>query len=160
MKRWRHLVGIMNTFPFLQSMESADGQLRIAERRMAAEAGCPSRQRPSQRTHRYGERSLMDLSIFSWPVMLRLQVHRFRSDEPTCPRRTLAGLLAPAAKEWASRTERQRGSLTSGANPGQLSASAMACSVVRCTPFAHSSSKATSPSRARSLDKQPHFLSG
>ena len=31
----------------------------------------------------------------------------------------------------------------------QLSASAIACSVVRCAPFAHSNSNTTSPSRAR-----------
>lgn len=86
-----------------------EGKLLIISGRCeTASACCPSCQQPSGRVHSYRTRILQDLPSLGLPVILRLQVRRFRCPQPDCARRTFTEPLTPLAQRWAHRTDRLR----------------------------------------------------
>jgi len=69
-------------------------------------APCPSCAIVSGRVHSRYQRTLRDLPCQGQPVMLCVQVRRFRCLNPACIRQTFAEPLADAARPFAQRTER------------------------------------------------------
>jgi transposase len=68
---------------------------------------CLACEQPTRRIHSYRSRTLQDLPSLGLPVILRLQIRRFRCGQPGCPRRTFTESLAPQAH----RTDRLRAGL-------------------------------------------------
>jgi transposase len=67
---------------------------------------CPACTQPSARVHSRYWRRLHDLPVADRPVHVRLRVHRFWCDRPTCPMRTFAERLPDLAPRRARRTPR------------------------------------------------------
>ena len=66
---------------------------------------CPDCAFESRSVHSTYERKLRDLPILGRPVVVLVQVRRFRCKNPRCPRKTFAESLGLFARPHAQRTE-------------------------------------------------------
>ena len=71
-------------------------------------AECPLCGGPSHRIHGYYTRTLAHLPWCGTPVRLRVRVHKFFCDEPSCERRIFAERLDEVSRVHARATDRQR----------------------------------------------------
>jgi len=89
-------------------------RLEISERGWGVEASgdssavCPSCGTKSRSRHSRYRRKLQDLSVQGSPVMLHLQVGRWRCGNDRCPRKIFTERIPELAVPWARRTERLR----------------------------------------------------
>jgi len=74
-------------------------------------AWCPCCERPSRRVHGHYTRTLADLPWSGTPVRLRVRVHKFFCEEPSCERKIFAERLEEVARPFARGTERRREAL-------------------------------------------------
>lgn len=70
------------------------------------EAKCPLCEQLNHRTHSSYERTLRDLNWAEAAVTLKLKVHKFFCDNPSCKRRIFTERLPKLVVPWARRTER------------------------------------------------------
>jgi transposase len=100
-----------------------DGLIHLVVARRARSARCPGCQRRSAHLHSRYTRQLADLPLGGLPVILHLQVRRFRCTNDHCPRQTFAEQLPTVAAPYARRTNVLRVALEQvgllvGARPG------------------------------------------
>ena len=110
--------------------------LRLSLTRRSAR--CPLCSRPSRRVHSRYQRTLADLPVGSRPVVLRVQVRRFRCANSTCPRAIFAERLPRVGPVRARRTPGQRQAVEEigfalGGAPGARLASSLGLPVSRAT---------------------------
>jgi transposase len=74
-------------------------------------AQCPCCGQASRRIHGCYTRTLADLPWCGTPVCLRVRVHKFFCDKPTCQRKIFAERLGDVARVYARSTDRQREAL-------------------------------------------------
>jgi transposase len=74
-------------------------------------ACCPLCEEPSARVHSRYSRTLQDLPWGPLRVQLRIRVHRFFCQNPTCPRKITSSPLSGFAQRSAQRTTRLREAL-------------------------------------------------
>jgi len=84
----------------------APERVTIVTQPQSAMVTCPDCGTTSCRVHSYYERLLGDLPWQSRPVLLRVQVRRFRCLDPSCSRQTFAERLPGVASTAGRRTER------------------------------------------------------
>lgn len=107
----------------IQQASLTDGLIHLVVQRRGRSARCPSCQRRSTHLHSRYTRHLADLPIGGLPVIIHLQVRRFRCTNRRCPRKTFAEQLPSLAAPHARRTEGLRAALEHlglvvGARPG------------------------------------------
>ena len=73
-----------------------------------SEACCPLCGQSSARVHSHYTRTLQDLPWAAFQVRLRVQVHRFFCENPTCPRKIFTEPLTALAERYARRTNQLR----------------------------------------------------
>jgi transposase len=101
----------LDLFPHLHIVDQIDPgfrRLTLRARRITASASCPECRITSGRVHGHYWRSLSDLPSFGRPVVLLVQVRRFRCINKRCPRRTFGEGLSGIARPRARHTERLR----------------------------------------------------
>jgi len=107
----------------IQRASLVDGLIHLVVQRHGRSARCPDCQRRSAHLHSRYTRQLADLPIGGLPVIIHLQVRRFRCPNQHCPRRTFAEQVPTLAAPYARRTEVLRAALEQvglvvGARPG------------------------------------------
>jgi transposase len=107
----------------IQHATLVDGLIHLVVQRRARTCRCPDCQRWSAHLHSRYTRHLADLPISGVPVVVHLQVRRFRCSNPHCPRATFAEQVPNLAAPYARRTEAlrialERLGLVVGARPG------------------------------------------
>jgi transposase len=101
----------LDLFPQLRIVDRIDPgfrRLTLRAQRITASASCPDCRITSGRVHGHYWRSLSDLPSFGRPVVLLVQVRRFRCINKRCPRRTFGEGLSGIARPRARHTERLR----------------------------------------------------
>jgi transposase len=100
--------------PDLQLEEiTREGQtLLLTVRSSRHTAACPDCAQESVKVHSRYPRTLADVSLMDYAVMLRVQVRRFFCSNPACARKTFAEPFADLAVAHARRTNRQASRLS------------------------------------------------
>jgi transposase len=100
-----------------------EGVIHLVVRRRGRSARCPRCHRRSDHLHSRYSRGLADLPIGGLPVIVHLQVRRFRCTNQHCSRRTFVEQVPTLAAPYARRTDGLRAALEQvglavGARPG------------------------------------------
>jgi len=116
-----HSLGLFDGLHVIDQIDRSNHRITLCARLSGTAASCPGCRAESQRVHGHYWRCLGDLPCC--PVILRVQVRRFRCVNDTCPRRTFGETLPDIARCRARHTDRLRSShraiaLTLGGNPG------------------------------------------
>lgn len=88
------------------SVVATETGTQITIRLESGGGSCPDCAFESRSVHSTYERKLRDLPILGRPVVVLVQVRRFRCKNPRCPRKTFAESLGLFARPHAQRTER------------------------------------------------------
>jgi transposase len=118
-----HSLGLFDGLHAIDQIARSNHRITLCARLSGTAASCPGCRAESQRVHGHYWRCLGDLPCFGRPVILRVQVRRFRCVNDACPRRTFGETLPDIARCRARHTDRLRSShhaiaLTLGGNPG------------------------------------------
>ena len=118
-----HSLGLFDGLHIIDQIDPSNHRITLCTRLSGTTASCPGCRTESQRVHGHYWRCLGDLPCFGRPVILRVQVRRFRCVNDACPRRTFGEPLPRIARCRARHTERLRSShhaiaLALGGNPG------------------------------------------
>src|SRR5437660_279169 len=90
-----------------------EGQILFLTVRSSKKAlACPDCAQESMKVHSRYPRTLADVSLMDYAVVLRVQVHRFFSSNAACARTTFAEPFADLAVAHARRTTRQASRLS------------------------------------------------
>ena len=90
-----------------------EGQtLFLTVRSSQSMAACPDCAQESVKIHSWYTRTLADVSLMEYAVVLRVQVRRFFCSNPACARKTFAEPFADLAVAQARRTSRQASRLS------------------------------------------------
>lgn len=87
-------------------VEVGDSGFRIHAKTTETHANCVSCNRPSDRVHSRYTRRLRDVALASKPVVLHLQVRRFKCDNEECPRRIFSESIDEVALRFQRSTKR------------------------------------------------------
>jgi transposase len=118
-----HSLGLFEGLHVIDQIDQTNPRITLCARLSGTTASCPGCRTESRRVHGHYWRCLGDLPCFGRPVVLRVQVRRFRCVNDTCPRRTFGEPLPRIARCRARHTDRLRSShhaigLALGGNPG------------------------------------------
>jgi transposase len=118
-----HSLGLFDGLHVIDQIDPSNHRITLCARLSGTAACCPGCRTTSRRVHGHYWRCLGDLPCFGRPVILRVQVRRFRCVNDTCPRRTFGEPLPDVAHCRARHTDRLRSShhaiaLALGGNPG------------------------------------------
>jgi transposase len=107
----------------LEEITSAGQTLFLTVRSSRQSAACPDCAQESLKVHSRSTRTLADVSLMDYAVMLRIQVRRFFCSNPACAGTTFAEPFADLSVAHARRTNRQAGRLRAmakelGGRPG------------------------------------------
>src|SRR5260221_1170613 len=110
----------------------ASDELTLLMATSRSEACWPLCGQPTARVHSHYTRTLQDLPWSALRVRLRIQVHRFFCQNPTCPRKIFTEPLADLAERYARRTKRLREALLAMGWALGGEAGARQCAAQRC----------------------------
>src|SRR4051795_11777320 len=118
-----HSLGIFDDLYVIDQIDPSNHRLTLCVRLSGTAASCPGCRTESRRVQGHYWRCLGDLPCFGRPVILRVQVRRFRCVNDACPRRTFGEPLPRIARCRARHTDRLRSAhhaiaLALGGNPG------------------------------------------
>jgi transposase len=118
-----HSLGLFDGLQVIDQIDPSHHRLTLCARLSGTAASCPGCRTASRRVQGHYWRCLGDLPCLGRPVILRVQVRRFRCVNDTCPRRTFGEPLPDVAQCRARHTDRLRSShhaiaLALGGNPG------------------------------------------
>src|SRR3954466_11162122 len=118
-----HSLGLFDGLHVIDQIDPSNHRITLCARLSATTASCPGCRTESRRIHGHYWRCLGDLPCFGRPVILRVQVRRFRCVNDACPRRTFGEPLPRIARCRARHTDRLRSAhhaiaLALGGNPG------------------------------------------
>ena len=118
-----HSLGLFDGLQVIDQIDPSNHRITLCARLSGTAASCPGCRTESRRVHGHYWRCLGDLPCFGRPVILRVQVRRFRCVNDACPRRTFGEPLPRIARCRARHTDRLRSShhaiaLALGGNPG------------------------------------------
>ena len=116
-----HSLGLFEGLHVIDQIDQTNPRITLCVRLLGTAASCPGCRTESRRVHGHYWRGLGDLPCC--PVILRVQVRRFRCVNDACPRRTFGEPLPRIARCRARHTDRLRSShhaiaLALGGNPG------------------------------------------
>ena len=81
------LIALFGTDLSVDSFEGGEATLDFWLRSQASESHCPRCEQPTGRIHSHYHRVLRDAPVGGTPVILHLNLRRFRYRQPTCPQR-------------------------------------------------------------------------
>jgi transposase len=118
-----HSLGLFDGLQVIDQIDPSHHRITLCARLSGTTASCPGCRTESRRVQGHYWRCLGDLPCFGRPVILRVQIRRFRCVNDACPRRTFGEPLPRIARCRARHTERLRSShhaiaLALGGNPG------------------------------------------
>ena len=118
-----HSLGLFDGLHVIDQIDPSNHRLTLCVRLSGTAASCPGCRTESRRVQGHYWRCLGDLPCFGRPVILRVQVRRFRCVNDACPRRTFGEPLPRIARCRARQTDRLRSAhhaiaLALGGNPG------------------------------------------
>jgi transposase len=118
-----HSPGLFDGLHVIDQIDPSHHRLTLCVRLSGTAASCPGCRTESRRVQGHYWRCLGDLPCFGRPVILRVQVRRFRCVNDACPRRTFGEPLPRIARCRARHTDRLRSAhhaiaLALGGNPG------------------------------------------
>lgn len=118
-----HSIGLFDGLDGVDRIDPAHHRISSQARLSATSADCPDCRTRSRRVHGHYWRCLGDLPCFGRPVVLFVQVRRFRCLDDACPRRTFGEHLPQIARPRARYTDRLRAvhrtiALALGGQPG------------------------------------------
>ena len=118
-----HSLGLFDGLHIIDQIDHTNHRITLCARLSGTAASCPGCRTASRRVQGHYWRCLGDLPCFGRPVILRVQIRRFRCVNDTCPRRTFGETLPDVAQCRARHTDRLRSShhaiaLALGGNPG------------------------------------------
>ena len=118
-----HSLGLFDGLHVIDQIDPSHHRITLCTRLSGTTASCPGCRTESRRVQGHYWRCLGDLPCFGRPVILRVQVRRFRCVNDACPRRTFGEPLPRIARCRARHTDRLRSShhaiaLALGGNPG------------------------------------------
>jgi transposase len=123
-----HSVGLFSSLHIIEQIDHSSPRVTLRVRGTGPSASCPNCRTESHRIHSHYWRCLGDVPCFGRPVVLFVQIRRFRCLNDACPRRTFGERLPDVARPRARQTDRLRFlhqaiALALGAHPGARLAS-------------------------------------
>src|SRR3954454_4623794 len=118
-----HSLGLFDGLHVIDQIDPSNHHITLCARLSGTAASCPGCRTESRRVQGHYWRCLGDLPCFGRPVILRVQVRRFRCVNDDCPRRTFDEPLPRIARCRGRHTDRLRFAhhaiaLPLGGNPG------------------------------------------
>jgi transposase len=118
-----HSLELFDGLHVIDQIDPSHHRITLCARLSGTAASCPGCRTESRRVQGHYWRCLGDLPCFGRPIILRVQVRRFRGVNDACPRRTFGEPLPDIAGCRARQTDRLRSShhaiaLALSGNPG------------------------------------------
>ena len=141
-----HSLGLFDGLQVIDQIDPSNHRITLCARLSGTAASCPGCRTESRRVQGHYWRCLGDLPCFGRPIILRVQVGRFRCVNDACPRRTFGEPLPRIARCRARHTDRLRSShhaiaLALGGNPGAHMATRIGMARRPCCAASASSSR-------------------